>query len=213
MKDRFVIAGSGHCGTAWLALAFNLLGVPVTHEGIHTLNGQRPWPERLRGDVSLAAVPYLGTFDGRSAFVIRDPLAVVNSFARGWTFASRCPCHRDGAHLGSPLASYVRQLGVRFTEDDVANTTAYLLKTVEIAERSGAWIVKIEDVTAGGLAVLAEQLADVPFDVTEDLLKIEGLLPSNLNAHGYLGEPRPEITWEQIRDEQFAAFADRYGYR
>lgn len=78
MRDRFVVTGSGRCGTTWLSRALTRVGVPTGHEEV--FNPWSPeWPDHLRGEVSWVAACKLEYVTNPVALLVRHPLAVVKS--------------------------------------------------------------------------------------------------------------------------------------
>lgn len=78
MNDRFVITGSGRCGTTWISRALTRVGVPTGHEAVFH-PGEPVWPEDIRGDSSWVAACKLDEVDEPVALLVRHPLAVVKS--------------------------------------------------------------------------------------------------------------------------------------
>lgn len=73
---RFIVTGSGRCGTKYMAELLTTAGTPCGHEMVHSYQ-TRPW-DGLVADSSWMAVPHL---DGSVPVVllVRHPLAVVKS--------------------------------------------------------------------------------------------------------------------------------------
>jgi hypothetical protein len=78
MRSRFVITGSGRCGTTWISRALTRAGVATGHEAV--FNPWSPeWPEYLQGDSSWVAACKLERVTEPVALLVRHPLAVVKS--------------------------------------------------------------------------------------------------------------------------------------
>lgn len=81
MRSRFVITGSGRCGTTWISRALTRAGVATGHEAV--FNPWSPeWPDYLQGDSSWVAACELDRVDALGvpvALLVRHPLAVVKS--------------------------------------------------------------------------------------------------------------------------------------
>jgi len=84
---RFVVVGTGRCGTTYTAELLQRAGVPIDHEAVFTEKGPRP-VEHLEGDASWMAVPYLDRFSGSILHQVREPLAVIDSLVDLGLFAS-----------------------------------------------------------------------------------------------------------------------------
>lgn len=74
---RFVVTGTGRCGTQWISGVFNRLGLPCGHEAIfsHT----RRENKGLVGDSSWMAAPFLGELDLVVFHQLRHPAKVIRS--------------------------------------------------------------------------------------------------------------------------------------
>jgi hypothetical protein len=84
---RFVIVGTGRCGTTFTAQLLQLADIPVEHEAVFTETGPKH-AGILEGDASWMAVPYLAQFDGAVLHQVREPLAVIDSLLDLGLFAS-----------------------------------------------------------------------------------------------------------------------------
>jgi len=75
---RFIVTGTGRCGTGYVAEMFKQMQVPCGHELLYRADGPHEWGP-VRGDSSWMAAPYLRDFRGAVIHLLRNPLAVVNS--------------------------------------------------------------------------------------------------------------------------------------
>lgn len=106
---RFLVTGSGHSGTRYIAELLRTCGVPTGHEWVYGPGGSRlPWG-RLVGDVSLYVVPTLAdpqeTAWRRKAgvrtivHVVRDPRLVIASWLRSGVFGDESdPAAHEALH-------------------------------------------------------------------------------------------------------------------
>lgn len=78
MRDRFVVTGSGRCGTTWMSRALTRVGVPCGHEEVFN-PWPSAWPDHLRGESSWVAACKLDEVTEPLALLVRHPLAVVKS--------------------------------------------------------------------------------------------------------------------------------------
>jgi hypothetical protein len=89
MDDRFVITGSGRCGTTWISRALTRTGLPCGHETV--FNPWTPeWPDHIRADSSWVAACQLDRVDALDlpvVLLVRHPLAVVKSLVEIGFFA------------------------------------------------------------------------------------------------------------------------------
>lgn len=77
--DRFVITGSGRCGTTWISRALTRVGVPCGHEEVFQPFTEPVWPDDLRADASWVAACKLEAVTQPVALLVRHPLLVVKS--------------------------------------------------------------------------------------------------------------------------------------
>src|SRR5688572_3038641 len=75
---RFVIVGTGRCGTTYTAELLTQSGVPCGHESIFSYTGMN-YCFGYEGDASWLALPHLGGYQGIVVHQTRHPLAVINS--------------------------------------------------------------------------------------------------------------------------------------
>ena len=79
MRDRFVVTGSGRCGTKWISRALTRAGVPTGHEEVYNPENSG-WPDHLRAEVSWVAACYPDKVTEPLALLVRHPLLVVKSW-------------------------------------------------------------------------------------------------------------------------------------
>lgn len=87
MVNRFVVTGSGRCGTTWISRALTRAGLPCGHEEAYN-PWESDWPEHLVADSSWVAACELDRVRVPVALLVRHPLAVVRSLVEigffGW---------------------------------------------------------------------------------------------------------------------------------
>ena len=76
--NRFLITGTGRCGTGYVAAVLNACQVPCGHETVYRPDGPGDWGN-VRADSSWMAAPHLKGFKGTIVHLLRNPLHVVNS--------------------------------------------------------------------------------------------------------------------------------------
>lgn len=85
---RFVVTGSGRCGTKWLSEALTAGGVPAAHEGAYNHEYAGHWRPGVRADVSWMAATHLSEIPDPIVLLVRHPLHVVRSWVEigffGW---------------------------------------------------------------------------------------------------------------------------------
>lgn len=112
---RFVITGSGRCGTKYLSTLLMAAGVPCGHEQVYNADGAGPWPPGLRADSSWMAVPHL-PLPHSVVLLVRHPLAVVRSWVEIGFFSS----HDAGNPTHGPLRGFAPQVYDEATPADRA---------------------------------------------------------------------------------------------
>lgn len=95
MTDRFVITGSGRCGTSWISHALSACDVPCGHERVFNATGISEWEDGIQGESSWMAATMLGQIREPIALLVRHPLAVVKSWVEigFFTWDSNNPTH------------------------------------------------------------------------------------------------------------------------
>jgi hypothetical protein len=115
---KYIITGTGRCGTLFMANLFTSMGLPCTHEGFFTTAGPDGARDVIEGraepgnsrisdgarclpigdsrpvaESSYMAAPFLGQFDAEVIHVVRNPMRVVGSLTGGFfrQFAERQP--------------------------------------------------------------------------------------------------------------------------
>ena len=90
---RFVIVGTGRCGTGGVASHLTDLGIPCSHEGYFTPDGptlRNPErPATAKGDASWLAVPFVKSGDLPIVHLVRRPQDVIRSLYNIGFFDSR----------------------------------------------------------------------------------------------------------------------------
>jgi len=206
-QDKFLVVGTGRCGTAWLADVLNRCGIKTGHESVYSTSflGWNDW----QGDVTLAGMPYAKNH--RSVHLVRDPLKVVNSFLASQFFAEDCECHPEepGAHLATPYCWYFMRWvpAIYRASDELGRTIRYVVLWSQMAESLPCFnlesLVTDVRIMRDLLQVIGfGELREIPFD---------GLEPINSHAKG-----KQIVTWDQVKNhpdgEMLIDHARRYGY-
>lgn len=112
MKLKYVISGTGRCGTLFAAKILTDLGIPCGHEAIFDTNGIDGAIKRLKGelpiscsnisaksgnwikyseiiaDSSYMSAPFLDRFDADIIHIVRNPIEVISSFVISFHYFS-----------------------------------------------------------------------------------------------------------------------------
>lgn len=154
--SRFVVTGTGRCGTKWAATALRTAGILCGHEQVFTTDmlpqAQSPRWGAFEGDSSLAAVPYMLTPGiARRVLLVRHPLGFAGSLLRvGPLLAGSQP---DG------LTRYLKARHPHVFDTDRETTAALRYWTVwnrQAADHADV-VLRIEEVTVADLLVAVER--------------------------------------------------------
>lgn len=92
----FLVTGCGRSGTGYAAALFTALGIPCGHEALFSvgaLGSDAPpaWPAEVEGESSWLAAPFFLALPPGTVVLhqVREPLAVIRSFARTRFFEGR----------------------------------------------------------------------------------------------------------------------------
>jgi hypothetical protein len=131
---RFVITGTGRCGTVFTARLLTNVGVPCGHEDVFTKKGVRHL-RHLEGDSSYHAVAYLSSYRGIVVHQVRDPVKVVGSLVANGFF-----------ELPGSSSNLARVLPVLDrTGDPVRDAMQYVVRWNRLAQRHADLRIRIED--------------------------------------------------------------------
>lgn len=82
MKKKFIITGSGRCGTTYVAACLNICGIKAGHQAIDYYQDVRLQMHDLDGDVSYKALGLgvdISRLDYKIIGIYREPVATVRS--------------------------------------------------------------------------------------------------------------------------------------
>ena len=86
VDERFIVTGTGRCGTKYVATLLQVCGIEVRHEKVWGVGhpDKAHWGE-LWGEVGWEAAAHLADHKGPIVHLVRDPVAVINSrMTSGW---------------------------------------------------------------------------------------------------------------------------------
>ncbi len=216
---RFVVIGTGRCGTTWLSDVLTEAGVLTSHEHMFSPTGyqDRWWRQtaeneslNYQGDVSLYALPVLEggmrRFDGTIVHLTRNPLDCIGSLA-GWAL----PSHPNKQGVGGRFVNDNLQFTV--AGNQVRNSAKYWVEWNYRCRAISDFQIKVEDLDAEHLSTLA---ADLGHDVTVGAAS--SALATYLNYDYSAFPTRPDmyrrlLDWEDIPDpEPVRVMASELGY-
>lgn len=201
---KYVITGTGRCGTRFAAKSFSSAGVRCGHEQVFRFRRVRAAPSHVVADSSWAALPYLDHPVARGAILIhlvRHPLKVIGSWAgnRSLTYPDRA--YQLGHRIWDCCAA--RLLPALYEFDSLQEMGAYRWVTwnrliEEYTAQRESRFCRVEDGLAATIASLGEKGVPTYADTRCNTL------------------PHPELSLGDIppgrwRDEMIA-MGERYGY-
>jgi len=204
--SRFVVVGSGRCGTGWAAELLRQCGVNCGHERVFR------WGTVLRGepidwgdwqaDAAWTAVPRLAELGLPAVLLTRHPLDVVRSMlALGWLTAA--PTGADLPRLAQIVSNFRPEIDTEPTQADRC-LAMWWHWNIAALPHVGA-VVRLEDAVRDPLLLLQavgvhpERLPSVP----------------RWNGKDDKKRPTPHPRWEQFRPElarEARHLAARFGY-
>jgi hypothetical protein len=167
MSGRFVVTGSGRCGTHWMSLALTAAGIPCGHEIAHDYQVRGQWPDGARADSSWMAATMLEVVTDPVVLLVRHPLPVVASWVEIGFFGrdSDNPTH-------APLRSFAPKVYRYEAEHDRALAMWLALNTAAL--RRAEMIIRLESIASTFPRLVAWAGGDV--DAARDVARGE---PSN----------------------------------
>lgn len=205
---RFVVVGTGRCGTTFTATALQRAGIAVDHEAVFTEAGPQP-VAHLEGDASWMAAPYLDRFQGAVLHQVREPLAVIDSLLDLGLFAS-------------PFTDEIHRPWRRFLErhfslggDPLVDAMRFYVQWNERCEAHASLRLRIED-QSPLIARFAEGLYPGKGALVEDHL---ARVSRKINSREERRVDRTRSVGLSVRDlphgvdrDALLAMAERYGY-
>lgn len=148
MPDRFLVVGSGRCGTKYLSELLTAAGVPCGHERVYNPHNAGVWPADLQADSSWMAVPHLPAAGLPVVLLVRHPLAVVRSWVEIGFFS-----HHDAANpTHGPLRAFAPHV---YTYETPANRALAMWLALNRAALARAEaVLRLEHFNASQLARL-----------------------------------------------------------
>lgn len=203
---RFVITGTGRCGTGYMAHALMYNRIRCGHEAWFTPAGKVVNPF-LRGDSSWMAAPYLENFSGYVLQVVREPLATVNSLLGILLFDEE-----HDSEAVQPYRDFTKRHAPDVWEHDgpVERAMAWYVKWNRMIEPWAHQRVRVEDVTGDDLYDLVRYAGahHAPWEIQRNMDQV----PKDINSR-----PRTELSWDdlpagELKDELERIGKD-YGYQ
>ena len=186
VKNRFVVTGTGRCGTKYLAELFAACQIPCLHEQVFTVAGPRDW-FTVRADSSWLAAPYLQDFAGTVIHLVRNPLHVVRSLVGVELFED------SGNTLHDPYQEFIKRHGAwsPTTDDPVELASRFVVDWNDRIAPYADVTVRVEDLTPEVLRGLLERVGSKP--ALPFVEKRFATVPLDLNARR-----RAVLEWSDV---------------
>jgi hypothetical protein len=218
---RFVVTGTGRCGTSYTADLFTAAGMSCGHEmafrGYAALGERGVSPRGLagrmreslhrrtlgvEGDSSWMAVPRLDKFSGTTFLQLRDPLRVISSFV-GLRFFSRSEMRRPRHYAAMHFP---------FSDDDLLDSMRWWVDWNSRAAPYADLIYRIEDLNEELFGTMLQMVGADPTRARDALATVS----TSTNSHVHRGFQGPDLSWDALppgrERDQLEAAARRFGY-
>lgn len=199
---RFIVVGTGRCGTGYISQILTRMGIPCGHEWVYSPHPRRNPHIEILGDSSAQAVPFVPDFDGFVFHQVRNPLQVIGSFI-GFNLFKDYRWHGpDGEFMAQHF---------HFTGDELGDAMRYYVEWNQRCERQDRYFrYKVEDIDRAMLRRMADLIGVRVEDSAIDQALRE--VPTNCNTR-HNAQP---LTWDDLPDgplkDDLIAISRRYGY-
>jgi hypothetical protein len=195
-SPRFVITGTGHHGSAFIAEVLWRAGVRCGHEQWFVLPGAEQ-VDHLDGDSSWLALSQLGSFGGLVVLQVRHPLTCIGSLARYLATAPDDAYRAERERWFDPAGDHVADAARCWVEMNAAGAS----------QADVVW--RVENVAAVHVQILG-RLADVAIP-TEQACDALLSTPTDANSHG-----RDPLSWDDLERvgvaAEVSAMSRAFGY-
>ena len=221
MGLRFVVTGTGRCGTSYAADLFNAAGVSCGHEmafrgyaalgelGLSPRGVAGRMRESLRrsrlgvdGDASWMAVPRLPRFRGVAFLQLREPLLVIGSFV-GLRFFT---------NSDKRTTRYYAAMHFQFTDNELLDSMRWWADWNTRAASYSDLVYRVEDLDEALFERMLAMVGGDPSRASEAIANVA----KDINSHKQRGFRREDLSWDDLpagpdRDYLETA-ARRFGY-
>jgi hypothetical protein len=211
---KFVVTGTGRCGTGFTARLMTAAGLNCGHE--QAFRPRPAWGERaafrgglkaplarvreglrrsrlqLDGDASWMAVPRLHQFAGVKFLQTRDPIAVIRSFTGTRFFSDPT---RNVAQRAYAMAHF------SVVGDDVVDTMRWWVFWNRLARRHADLTYRLEDLDQAMLAIMLSML-DIDEPEARATSAFASLGDSRVNSGADRGELAAQLNWSDLPSGQ-----------
>ena len=231
----FIITGCGRSGTGYISSCLDESGIPCSHERVFSPKETHKTFSEIKngeGEASWYAAPFLQDAQKMSAKVIhivRDPLAVANSFYRlgvfsvfGWRnlIQNPSPVFISKKLLRNPSFFYKRIQHTMLHQSFIKNHTKILHERTEVDRCLRYWhdwnmLVErnCNSVQLPYLRVRLEDIENEGWEKISTFLGIEKEITRSIEKNKKLIYPRrSRLITESDMNEKTRALASRYGY-
>jgi hypothetical protein len=199
---KFIVVGTGRCGTRYIAELLTQAGIPCGHEWVYSPHARRNPHIAILGDSSAQAAPFVPDFPGFVFHQVRHPLRVIGSFLGFGLFHDYRQFGPDGEFMARHF---------RFTGDVLGDAMRYYVEWNTRCERFARYLrYRVEDVNhdlvrriAGAIGVTADD---------RGIARALETVPTNTHTlHNF-----QTVTWDDLpagaAKEDLIRIAARYRY-
>ena len=204
---EFIITGTGHCGSGYIAKLLTKLGIKTGHEEIFTVNIAEN-KNNLRGDSSMAAAPRLADYpDQVIVHQLRDPVKFIRSMYNAINLFQ--PNNQYGNWMRQQCPKAAQGL------DDTGSPTlewgaAYWLYWNKMIEPHQHHYFKVEDFDVSAL------LHVIGYHRTGGQIMSAVNNMSEVDYHRHAKTETPQVDMDLLRQlpiyPELREYAERYGY-
>jgi hypothetical protein len=199
---KFIVVGTGRCGTRYIAEQLTQAGISCGHEWVYLPHARRTPHIAILGDSSAQAAPFVPDFPGFVFHQVRHPLKVIGSFLGFGLFHDDRQFGPDGDFMARHF---------RFTGDVLGDTMRYYVEWNTRCERSARYLrCRVEDVDHD----LLQRIAGAIGVEVDDRAIARALETVPTNTHSL--NNFQTVTWNDVpagpSKDELVRIAGRYRY-
>lgn len=205
---RFVVTGSGRCGTHYMSQLLTAAGVPCGHEHVFKPNRREQggvattWPDGVQADSSWMAACVLPLVQIPVVLLVRHPLLVVSSFVQIGFFSHdlKNPTHGPLRHFAPEVYDF---------ELPADRALAMWLKLTTEALARAELVVRLDRVDGGQLGRLLQWAGADPEPASTAFRRVQRSNLHEVSKRRF--RIRHELSWD-VHDKGLAGDAMRLAW-
>jgi len=200
---KFLVTGTGRCGTGYIARLLTESGLLCTHEKVFGPRGIEKPSRKPLGDSSWLAAPYLNNFPGPIIHIVRHPLAVLNSLYGTGLFSG------VGVQPYTGFANSYLSHETANIEEPILKSCMFMVEWIDMITKHATHTWRVEGLDVGTVVGFSRALGGGPLVSGERVLAALSSIPTNVNTRhrGSLTlDKLPGLVQKYLRDlcDQFA---------